>query len=182
MTINSATVLDIGHIYSVSMNSMSYMVICISVGYLLGSLSSLLYAFLNRQLVLIGAVLLMALCTSLLPHYGHLWLAFAMMGLAGLGSGCWDSCVNFWLVEMHPRYHGAILQANMFFSGLGGIVAPLMVAPFVHGNANHTAENETITVEMRIAHLQVPFAVEGVLQSIGKRERCLYCCCCCCCK
>lgn len=152
------------------------MVICISVGYLIGSLSSFLYAFLNRQLVLIGAVLLMALCTSLLPHYGHLWLAFTMMFFAGVGSGSWDSCVNFWLVEMHPKYNGAILQANMFFSGLGGIVAPLMVAPFVHGNDTLTIHNETVTVELRIAHLQVPFSIEGVLQSIGKNMRTFWSC------
>src|SRR5699024_2743943 len=85
-----------------------------------------------------------------------------------LGSGCWDSTVNHWLTEIWPNKYAAVLQVNMFLSGLGDVVAPLMVAPYVHGDANVTADNETITVDLRIRHLTVPFALEGVLQSIGK--------------
>src|SRR5699024_9604547 len=67
-----------------------------------------------------------------------------------------------------PKANAAILQGNMFMSGIGSIVAPLMVAPYVHGDDNVTAGNETITVEMRIRDLAIPFGVEGVLQSVGK--------------
>ena len=167
MTIVNSTMLDIGHILGVNIDTMSYVAIAISVGYQLGALASLLYGRLNRQLVLSGAVLLMAAATSLLPHYRRLALALPMMVLNGVGSGCWDSSVHVWLVEMGPSaYHAAILQANMFFSGVGSIVAPLMVASRVHGNANLTEEGDEVTVERRIADLTLPFAVEGVLQSL----------------
>ena len=167
MTIVNSTMLDIGHILGVNIDTMSYVAIAISVGYQLGALASLLYGRLNRQLVLSGAVLLMAAATSLLPHYHSLALALPMMVLNGVGSGCWDSSVHVWLVEMGPSaYHAAILQANMFFSGVGSIVAPLMVASRVHGNANHTEEGDEVTVGRRIADLTLPFAVEGVLQSL----------------
>ncbi|KAH9387962.1 hypothetical protein TYRP_009162 [Tyrophagus putrescentiae] len=158
VTIVNSTMLDIGHILGVNIDTMSYVAIAISVGYQLGALASLLYGRLNRQLVLSGAVLLMAAATSLLPHYRRLALALPMMVLNGVGQRL--------LGQLGARLAGGDGPANMFFSGVGSIVAPLMVASRVHGNANHTEEGDEVTVGRRIADLTLPFAVEGVLQSL----------------
>lgn len=43
-----------------------------------------------------------------------------------------------------------------------------MAAPFVYGDDKVTASNETLTTELRVHTLLIPFAINGVLQSIGE--------------
>lgn len=91
-----------------------------------------------------------------------------MLAVCGIGSGAWDSSTSIWLVEMWPVGHGAMLQINQFLFGIGTILAPILVAPFVHGEEVMTASNETITEDDRIKALAVPFIISGVIQGIGK--------------
>lgn len=64
-----------------------------------------------------------------------------------------------------------------FVSGLnsGSTLAPLLAAPFVFGDATVTSDNETLTTEHRVHTLLIPFAINGVLQSIGKHSVINFC-------
>lgn len=162
-----ATLVDLRFIFSVSLNVIAYMPVAMGVGYLIGSLASYLYRYFNRQLMLIFFVLLMAGSIAFLPYYGSLLFALAALVLNGIGSGAWDSATSIWLVDMWPIGNSAILQGSQFMYGLGSIVAPMLVSPFVYGEANVTADNQTLTIEDRIHALTYPFAVCGLIQAIG---------------
>lgn len=127
-------------------------------------LGSFLYRHVNRQFILIYGMLQWTICITLMPHYGHLWLAFAMTSAMTIATGAWDSSTSIWVVEMWPIGNSALLQGLQFMYGLGSIVAPLLCAPFVYGTKNVTESNQTITPEFRIESLTVPFAINGSFQ------------------
>lgn len=90
-----------------------------------------------------------------------------MVVVNNLGAGAWDSSTSIWLVDMWPEANSALLQGNQFMYGCGAILAPLLAAPFVHGDQNVTELNQTLTIEARVHSLMVPFGINGALQTIG---------------
>ena len=153
----------------------AYLPVATGLGYLIGSLASYTYGRLNRQLMLIAFVLLMAVTMALLPRYGHLGLALPALVLSGIGSGAWDAATSIWLVELWPVGNSAVLQGSQFAWGAGSIVAPMMVSPFVYGDANVTADNQTLTVEERVRRLAIPYEIVGVVQLVGKLSKKFFC-------
>lgn len=164
MTVNllGSTLVDLRFIFGVSLNTISYLPVATGVGYLLGSLSSYTYRYLNRQLMLIGFVILMAVTTAFVPHYGSLEIALPSLVLYGIGSGAWDSATSIWLVDMWPVGNSAVLQGSQFLYGVGAIVAPFLVSPFVYGDVTN------ITVEQRVKELAIPYEIGGAVQVFGK--------------
>src|SRR5690606_42018125 len=72
--------------------------------------------------------------TTLFRSYlGYVILFFAAATVNGLGSGAWDGSSSMWLVELWPHQTGAVMQSYQFMFGLGNIVAPLIAAPYLHG-------------------------------------------------
>lgn len=90
---------DLSYIYECSNEAINYLVTFSSLGYLLGSLSGSLYRWLNRQLTIVVLVAVLAITTTLVPYYGHLWALFLAITLNGIGGGTWDSNNNVWIVE-----------------------------------------------------------------------------------
>lgn len=158
---------DLTFIYSTTISQISFIQIAFGVGYLIGSMANGLYRYLNRQLCLTFFVFLMAICNAFLPYYGKLWLLITGVILINIGCGAWDAATNIWLVDMWPISNSAILQGSRFTYGLGAIVSPLLTSSYVHGYANVTNDNHTITIDDRIHSLTVPFAINGTLQIIG---------------
>lgn len=157
---------DLTFIYSTTISQISFIQIAFGVGYLIGSMANGLYRYLNRQLCLTFFVFLMAICNAFLPYYGKLWLLITGVILINIGCGAWDAATNIWLVDMWPISNSAILQGSRFTYGLGAIVSPLLTSSYVHGYANVTNDNHTITIDDRIHSLTVPFAINGTLQII----------------
>lgn len=171
VNILGATLVDLRFIFGVEIDVISYIPVCVAVGYLLGALAGWLYKWLNRQLMLGLFILLMAGTVAVLPHYGTLALAFPALVLNGIGGGAWDSASGFWAVEMWPVGNDAMLQLVQFMYGAGSVVAPLLAAPFVYGEKNVTeigGENVTITAADRIHRLTLPFAIVGGNLLIGE--------------
>ena len=112
--------------------------------------------------------MMMAIGIAFLPFYGDLATALMMLIVMGTGSGAWDSATSIWLVDMWPIGNSAILQGSQFMYGLGSIVSPILVSPFVYGEMNKTSDNKTITIADRIDSLAYPFIACGIIQSIGK--------------
>lgn len=114
----------------------------------------------------------MAICFTVMPICGHVWLLYAANFIYGLGSGVWDSSISLWLVEMWTTKSSAFLQGSQFTFGAGMIIGPLLAAPFVHGEE----QNETLpdgthvyvhaSGEEREHALLVPFVVAGIIQGI----------------
>lgn len=111
-------------------------------------------------------VTLIAVTTAMMPHYKYLALFFICMVFNGTGGGSWDSSNNIWLVEMWPEHNGPVMQFTQFMYGLGTIVGPIMISPYVHGDDNSTV-TANITAEERETELTKPFALAGVIQIIG---------------
>ena len=111
-----------------------------------------------------------AVTVAFMPHYNFLALFFTFLTFNGIGGGSWDSSNNIWLIEMWPKHNGPIMQFTQFMYGLGTIVGPILVSPYVHGdpdNSTETANTTDITPEERIKELTLPFAVTGTIQIIG---------------
>lgn len=94
-----------------------------------------------------------------------------MLVANNVGAGAWDSSTSIWLVDMWPIGGAAFLQGNQMMYGLGSTVAPLLAAPFVYGDANVTSGNGSLTSELRVRTMLVPFTINGALQCIGKHFR-----------
>ncbi|KAH9395173.1 hypothetical protein TYRP_020929 [Tyrophagus putrescentiae] len=169
---------DLSYIYDCSNEAINYLVTFSSLGYLLGSLSGALYKWLNRQLTIVVLVAVLAVTTTLVPFYGRLWALFLAITLNGIGGGTWDSNNNVWIVEMWPAINAPLIQASQFFYGLGTIVGPIIVSPYVHGeNGNSTNATTTTTAanvtanwtpEERKEQLTLPFGLTGAIQIVGK--------------
>lgn len=161
-----ATLVDMRYIYNVSLNDISYMPVAAGTGYLIGSLANYLYTRFNRQLSLAFFTAIISVTIGLLPHYGTLKTALTGLVIMGIGSGAWDSATIIWLVDMWPVGNSPLIQASQFMYGLGSIVSPIILSPFVYGEANVTADNKILTVEDRIEALSYPFIVCAVIQAI----------------
>ena len=127
--------------------------------------------WLNRQLAIAFFFSLMSLTIALLPHYRHYSLMLGCMFIHGVGDGGYDVARPVWYVAMWPVGYGIIIQTSQFMIGLGSIVAPLLMTPFVLGERNYTSssigENDSkkipVTEELRRERLTIPFAFDGVV-------------------
>ena len=178
MNILGATLVDLRFIYGVSLDRISYVPIAVSIGYLLGSLAGLLYKrFLNRQLMLVFFTFSLAITITFVPFYSNLTYALIALTILGLGDGGYDAASSVLIIEMWSGSASesvctAMLQALQAMYGAGSIVAPILAAPFVHGEATSIVSsdnglNQTLTVQRRIDDLVLPFAVDGFLQVIA---------------
>ncbi|OTF70693.1 hypothetical protein BLA29_005916 [Euroglyphus maynei] len=103
-------------------------------------------------------VSLIALTMAFVPYYGSIYLLFAAITLNGIGGGSWDSSNNIWLVEMWPNKHASVMQSSQFMYGLGTIISPALISPYVSGNSSQHTPAE------RIESLRLPFTIVGVIQ------------------
>ncbi len=137
----------------------------------MGSFTNYLHGWgANRQLVLAGSVLLMAIANTLLPHYGFLSLAYAAKAINGLCSGAWECGNSIWLMEMAPRYFASALQLDQLVYNIGALGTIYLIQPFLWEDILvDPVSNQTVTVIERKKALAVPFLLNGFLQSIGKK-------------
>ena len=104
---------------------------------------------------------------GLLPHYPSIWICFGAILINGIVGGAYESAIGLWLIEMWPNYNSVVLQGVGFMFGISGSIAPLIVAPYVHGEKNVTDNNVTLTVEDRIHDLTMPFALGSIMLASG---------------
>lgn len=108
-----------------------------------------------------ASVVVVAASIAMFPHCQSLAGFFICVIFTGIGCGTWECGLNIWIVELWPDHNGPMMQFSEFIYGLGTFIGPILVAPFVNGNAN-------ITVEERVTELTYPFAISGILHLIGK--------------
>ncbi|OTF79734.1 hypothetical protein BLA29_005511, partial [Euroglyphus maynei] len=154
--------IDLSYIYDVSNETLDFLVSFAAFGYTIGSLTGFIYKWINRQLVIIIMVTIMAILIAYTPYYTSVYELFIATLIIGIGSGSWESSNTVWLIEMWPKHQASVMQIQQFMYGVGSIISPSMLAPFVHGIANETEVN----VESRKSSLIIPFMSIGALQLI----------------
>ena len=80
------------------------------------------------------------------PIWSSLWQFYMSMFLNGFGGGVWDSGNSVWVVEMWKE-HGSppVLNLSQMMYGIGAIVGPLLMAPFIYGDLSNKTEDSGTT-------------------------------------
>jgi FHS family Na+ dependent glucose MFS transporter 1 len=100
-----------------------------SLGYLIGSLAGgRLYDRIPGHLVMAVMLALMAAGMALVPAMPSVWALAAILLLVGIAMGGTDVGANLMLVWLHGRRVGPYLNGLLFFAGVGGFIAPVIVA------------------------------------------------------
>ena len=121
----------------------------------------------------------MSVAVALIPVCPHIWGLYLCQFFNGLGAGAWDNGNNVWLVELWPQQSSPILQFSHFMYGLGSVLAPILVRPYLTGeNSTHHNSSGLLLNEGLVSQdsgavdrrqlLKTPFLISGVLQAIGK--------------
>ncbi|CAG2165036.1 unnamed protein product [Oppiella nova] len=156
-----------------------------STGFLIGSLCGFLIKYLNRQLILAVFLVIMAIGTAFIPHSPNLYILYTCAIGLGMGSGIINCVVNVWIIEMWLQKSAPVLQIPGLTFGLGTIVSPLLLKPFLRdkysGDSDTTTTGPGITVstpdsvtyaynedyeEHRRSLLKTPFLILGIIQMI----------------
>ncbi|CAG2173892.1 unnamed protein product, partial [Oppiella nova] len=148
-------------------------------------LGGFLIKYLNRQLVLAVFLVIMAIGTAFIPHSSNLYILYTCAIGLGMGSGIINCVVNVWIIEMWLQKSAPVLQIPGLTYGLGSIVTPLLLKPFLRdkfsGDSDTTTTGPGITVstpdsvtyaynedyeEHRRSLLKTPFLILGIIQMI----------------
>ncbi len=122
---------------------------------------------LNRQLVTALLLILLGGLTALTPYIVHINVYYAVGFASGIGCGNWNTVSATWLLEMWSgRRLASLLQALNLCYGLGSILGPLIVRPYLRGylGVGEQLLSEKLIADRR-ATLFVPFAVCGAAEA-----------------
>ena len=167
MVIFGSTMVDLAKVYAVDVSLVSSMMLANNVGYMIGTLAGWTYRWINRQLALIFATLLMATTIFILPYCPAIWIAYVVYFLNGLGFGIYGSSSAIWFIDMWPKGGTtAVLLGSQLIYGLGSIFTPTMVAHFVFGESNQTASGEWLDISLRRSYLVIPYWITAAIQTL----------------
>lgn len=154
---------------------------CFSVCFLL--------KYLNRQLVWISFLVIMAIAVTLVPHSPNLLSLYSIAIGIGLGAGVLNTVINVWIIEMWKEKSPSILQIPGLTFGIGTIMSPLIIKPFLTENYSDILQKSTsidntfngttpesnanpyyneVYEEGRRSLLTTPFVIVGLVQVFCK--------------
>ncbi|CAG2180384.1 unnamed protein product, partial [Oppiella nova] len=122
------------------------------------------------------------MATILMPYSTQIWHLYLCIFLYGLGIGAWNNSNNVILIEMWQQSSPSFLQFSQFIYGVGTILGPLIVGPYLTGGVNYMERlevgngtyrlvwNDTTVINNdweRRSRLKFPYMVGGLLQMIG---------------
>ena len=84
------------------------------------------------QHVVITSVLVLAIGTGLTPLWGSLVVCHIVLFMVGGAVGLIETATNFWIYAIWKEKSGPVFQLINFAFGLGGVVAPMIAAPFLN--------------------------------------------------
>ncbi|XP_054883547.1 major facilitator superfamily domain-containing protein 4A [Poeciliopsis prolifica] len=119
---------------------------------------------------LFASALIISLIFAIIPLCHRVILLSVAMGLAGAAMGVIDTIGNLQLVRLYQKDSAIFLQVLHFFIGLGALVSPLVVDPFLAEDscvlsANWTANSSSSDLE----HLRNTLAGRGGLPHNASR-------------
>lgn len=133
-----------------------------------------LLKYLNRQLVWIAFLVMMSITLTLVPHSSGLVALYACATVMGLGCGVLNTVMPVWIIEMWKDRSPAVLQIPGLTFGIGTILSPLIIRPFLRErytvSLNETDSGPEPWVynqeyeEWRRSLLFTPFIILGSIQ------------------
>ena len=123
----------------------------------------------------------MGTATILMPYSKELWHLYICIFVYGFGIGAWNNSNNVWLMEMWQQNSPSVLQFSQSIYGVGTVVGPLVVRPYLTGEFETTGDTELVSNHSNSTHspnpsedsqtihekLVTPFLITGCLQMIG---------------
>ena len=114
------------------------------------------------------------LLTSMLPHCKSIYLLYVCGMLQCITLGGLDAGHNVWIMEIWQEKSSTVLQGARFACGLGAILSPLIVKPFITGelNKHNSTLQQTNTSSYddgidREAKLTIPYCINGSFCLVG---------------
>ncbi|XP_003742063.1 sodium-dependent glucose transporter 1 [Galendromus occidentalis] len=130
--LTGATLIDLGHVYSTSSKTVSFIITSRGLGSIAFCLlGGTIYHYFNMQLVMIVSLIVLAIGLGLTPLLGSLTTCHIFTFFVGGGIGLVESAINFWIFAIWKERSGPIFQFLNFCFGFGGVVAPFLAAPFL---------------------------------------------------
>jgi len=100
----------------------------LSVGYLIGSLTSgHIFDRIKGHPVIAGAIVLMAAAMALVPAVSLFWILMLLFFIIGLASSCVDVGGNALIIWVHRDKVAPFMVGLHFFFGFGAFFAPMVV-------------------------------------------------------
>ncbi|CAG2117125.1 unnamed protein product, partial [Medioppia subpectinata] len=146
------TMVDMKFMFRTSMSLITYVITLGGVG----------------QITLIIMTVIMGVFCALMPICTNIWQLYLCYFTLSLGSGAWDSSNAVWAIEMWADNSPPVLQLSQMMSGLGSILAPLLVRPYLTGDLsvdrlNSTANDLLNYTVNRRTRLTIPYMVTGAI-------------------
>ncbi|CAG2172226.1 unnamed protein product, partial [Oppiella nova] len=108
--ITGTALLDLQMIYKATFTQISYMNTVWTATYSIGAMS---------------------ITTAITPHLVHVEFLILNLGINGIGCGSIDAVSSVWIVEMWAENCGPYAQGLQFVLGIGALVSPQMINPFL---------------------------------------------------
>ena len=134
------------------------------------------YKYLNRQLVIAITYIVLTISCAVTPILPSVWLLFVSAFINGVASGCVSSSYPVWLMEIWKGWSANMLQLSEFAFGIGSILAPVIMRPYLVGEIGpnnvqygltyfgieHIGDDGGVSAEERKASLMWPTIITGI--------------------
>ncbi|XP_054161315.1 uncharacterized protein LOC128959396 [Oppia nitens] len=104
-----------------------------AIGIFCGSFTTVIFRYINRQVLLSALVVLQGLGTIFQPWSTSLWHLYVCIFVYGFGIGAWNGTNNVIIIELWQSRSPSVLQFSQFMYGLGTVLGPLLDRNFVLG-------------------------------------------------
>ncbi|XP_054721315.1 sodium-dependent glucose transporter 1A-like [Uloborus diversus] len=142
MAIPGPTLLDLQHLVGTDTKSIAFIFTARSIGYLTGALAGgVVFDYTKSKLALLtGGSILATIATFCVPWSTSLKMLIGLMVLIGLSLGALDTGCNVYFLNMWGDERRSLYLALHFMFGVGGLIGPLIAAPFL-GNYSSIADD-----------------------------------------
>lgn len=122
---------------------------------------SLIFKCINRQLVVLFLVSLIASSFFLIPSATNLTDFFIYSSLIGLGSGGYDTAQVAWIIDIWRDESPPWILSQHFAYSLGTLAPPLLISAFLPSTNTSNNVDVTTTSPGSAADIHIPFYIAG---------------------
>ncbi|XP_054162131.1 uncharacterized protein LOC128960085 [Oppia nitens] len=128
---------DMKYILNTSMRWVSMFATFETIGYCLGSLLSMSFKYLNRQLTMSVLFALLTIASASIPLVPQLWILYVCAFTIGVGSTVYASSSIVWCLELWRDTKLPILQILELAYGIGSALCNVSLKPYLIGEPSH---------------------------------------------
>ncbi|CAG2120759.1 unnamed protein product, partial [Medioppia subpectinata] len=137
------TILDLGNQLGVTQQQMSVVFSVTSIGTCVGAIGSgFLFKWVPKQVALSSIVVMLGIVVSFVTSIYNYYLFMGLQFVIGVTSGAAINACEAWVLEIWQDSCPPYMQALQFFRGLGYILGPIIVEPFL---TTEVVEDDSVT-------------------------------------